>query len=164
MITSCGFTPIHKKHTTINDGTLKEIDVNNFLESINVEESTKDIANQQLASVLAKKLSFNSQQREKKYRLHTAVTTKIYEIAVQQNREATRYNQHVSAEYILTDIETFKIVNQDTIELTGSYDLNESEYATLVAERDTRKHLINQLSQELKIRLVQYYFSKKAQK
>lgn len=153
-IASCGFKPVYKKQDQASTSPIET-----FLAAIEVAPNNSAIDSQQLISAVSKKLNPNHKNVPTQYRLDITVQTASYELAIQQNREATRYNQRVTVHIKLTDNMQQKTLFTDNVSLTGSYDLNESEYATFIAERDTKNRIIEQLGEEVKSQLIQYYYT-----
>ena len=73
---------------------------------------------------------------------------------------ATRTDLEITANYLLTDIKNGEILIKETTASTSSFDVVESVYATIVAEKDAREKSLNVLSDNIFTNLVIFFKNK----
>ena len=72
------------------------------------------------------------------------------ELAVRKNAFATRVNYGLTAQYQLMDAETKEAVFTGGGRVVGSYNISQSEYATLIAARDARAKAVREMSENIR--------------
>ena len=138
MLLSCGYKPIHQKNLQVSEDLL----------SISVK-NIKDRPGQILKNSLINKLNPEGQRTIKKYNLIVELSESKTELGIRKDMSATRTDLEISVKYILRDIENSNILLEGNKKSVSSYDVVESVYATLVAEKEARKNGINVLSDDI---------------
>ena len=140
---SCGFTPVYKKG---------ENSLINKLSSIKIEKIA-GMDGQELRSRLADKLNPNGNVSQKLYKLKITLFREYKAIGIQQDREATRFNVIIKANYKLYNIKNNKVIDSGDVRVLGSYDIVDSQYASFVSEQDTIYKAVSELAEDIKTRL-----------
>jgi len=154
---ACGFTPVYRSI----DGSGGELITD--LQSISVDEIAFGRAGQILKTDL-ERLFGDNQYAHKKYRLHIDLEKRKEGIAIEKNREVTRYNIIITAKYELIKNDGGKVVNKGNSQITGSYDAFESDYATYAAEEDTIIRIVRELAKDIRFRLASSFLDSNKKK
>ncbi len=149
LISNCGYEPIYQKNLETSQDLL----------SVSVK-NIKDRSGQILRNSLINKLNPEGKREIKKYNLIIELSESKTELGVRKDMSATRTDLEISIKYILRDIENSNIILQGNKKSISSYDVVESVYATLIAEKDARKKGIEILSDDIYTDLT-IFFKKK---
>lgn len=149
LFSSCGYEPIHSKNTNIS----KE------LSSVSIK-NIKNRSGQILRNTLLNKLNPDRKREIIKYRLIIEISESKTNLAYRKDMSATRQDLEVFAKYFLKNAKTEEIVLKDEASSISSYDVVESIYATLIAEKDARERNLEVIGDEIYINLV-IFFKKK---
>ena len=140
----CGFQPLYGTQATgSTPAEFAQIKV----------EPIVDRLGQQLHNHLLTILNPDGRPAAPRYRMNTTLTEGIASLGVRKSAFATRANLTVNSNYRLTDTETGKIILSDQTSITVSYNILESEFATLMAEKDARSRAVRELAESIRIRL-----------
>ncbi len=103
--------------------------------------------------------AFNPKPRTQKprYLLKTRVSHSTASLAVKKSAFATRANLTVTAFFQLLNAATAKSIYSATRSITVSYNILDSEYATLAAKKDARIRAVSELSEDIRIQLGVYF-------
>ena len=148
VLQGCGFRPLYGDQSTGGSS--------NQLALIKVEP-IKDRIGQLLWNHL--RTAFNSKPRTQKarYFLKTRVNVSTKSIGVQKTAFATRANLTVTASFQLLNMATTQPIYSASRSITVSYNILDSEYATLAAEKDARIRAVRELSEDIRIQLGVYF-------
>ena len=149
IFTGCGYESIYSKNVYKNKDLL----------SISVK-NIKDRSGQILRNSLLNNLNPDRERVIKKYKLIVEISESKTSLAYRKDMSATRTDLEVTVNYLLTDIKNGEILLKETITSTSSFDVVESVYATIVAEKDAMKKILNVLSDNIFTNLV-IFFKKK---
>ena len=144
----CGFRPLYGEPTPgVSSAEFALIKV----------EPIKDRIGQLLRNHL--RTAFNPKPRTQKprYLLKTRVSQSTASLAVRKSAFATRANLTVAANFHLLNAATAKPLFSETRSITVSYNILDSEYATLAAEKDARNRAVKELSEDIRIQLSVYF-------
>ncbi len=144
LLGACGFRPLYGDHTA--GGAPSE------LAMIKVE-AIPDRVGQQLHNHLLTTLNPRGRPRKTRYILKTRVKETTASLAVRKSAFATRANLTVKADYNLTTPAGGKTLFSASSSITVSYNILDSEFATLMAEKDARARAIREISEDIRIRL-----------
>ncbi|MEM7617464.1 MAG: LPS assembly lipoprotein LptE, partial [Pseudomonadota bacterium] len=97
---------------------------------------------------------YNQSNVTKKYILSVTLNKKIEAVGIQPDRDATRYNVVIIANYKLRHIENNKIIDDASMKIIGSYDAVDSEYSTFIADRNTSNRIMQELANDIKSRII----------
>ena len=149
FFSNCGFEPIYSSHNKSNEELL-HISVKNI----------KDRAGQILKNDLSKKLNPQNKKTITKYYLFVDLSENIEETGIRKDMSATRANLKINAEYKLLTVKDAEIILKSSIEALSSYDIVESIYATIIAEKDARNKGLKIISDSIINELAIYFNNK----
>lgn len=153
LLGACGFQPLHaKRGGRAAAADLATIYVNRI----------QDRAGQQLRNHLLDILTPRGSPREPRYYLSVNLTESIQELAVRKDSFATRANFQLSATYQLTDAKSKRSLLVSGSRVVSGYNISQSEFATLIAEKDARSKAVQQISEDIRSRLGVYFFDRAA--
>lgn len=148
---SCGFTPVYGKKS---DNVLEK------LSEINLSNVTGDDAHL-LKNELQNFLNPKGQNNKAKYNLTVHVSRTMEAQDIQINTAVTRWRIKMKAQYKLTDVTKNKVIVSNWVLREGEFDKVTSEFATYVSEKEANKNIINELAQEIRLRISSYIKSNK---
>ena len=148
VLQGCGFRPLYGDPST--GGSSAEF-------ALIKVEPIKDRIGQLLRNHL--RTAFNPKPRTQKprYLLKTRVSQSTASLAVRKSAFTTRANLTVTANFHLLNAATAKPLFSATRSITISYNILDSEYATLAAVKDARMRAIRELSEEIRTQLGVYF-------
>ena len=149
IFTSCGYEPIYSK----NGNTNKE------LLSISVQ-NIKNRPGQILRNTLLNQLNPERERVITKYRLIVEISESKSSLAYRRDMSATRTDLKVTANYLLKDIKNGEILLKQEVKSISSFDVVESVYATLIAEKDVREKNLKVISNDIYTNLVIFFKNK----
>jgi len=123
----CGFHPLYgdSGDTTQNAEKLAAIYVDPIPERLGYE----------LRNTLIDLFDSSGRPSEDSYRLHVTLTQKSQGVAVQNDAAITRFNDTLTVTYVLSDMKG-TVITQGSETGLSAYNVVESPYATLTAQRD----------------------------
>lgn len=143
-MTGCGFRPLYGNHATGSART-------DFLQ---IEIATiKDREGQLLRNELVRRLYGSSARHVPAYRLVTKLSESKTSLAVQKNAFATRSNLVMTADFLLQEAATGQAVFTGASRVTVSFNILDSEFASLLGEKNARERGIRELSEDIRVRL-----------
>lgn len=90
---------------------------------------------------------------EAKHRLKIALADERRGLAIQDDASITRYNYRLTADWALVTLGSDKAVAQGRAETTASYNVVDSEYATLVARKDAEERAAREIAEQIKLKI-----------
>jgi len=148
-LTACGFHPLYGK---ANPEVVPE------LAAVKID-SIADRSGQQLRNMLYAKMNPKGEPANPKYVLRTELEENTQALAVQIDEVATRANLLVDATYVMSDLQTGKVLFRQAVRATTSYDIVQNEFANLSAQADAKKRALRQISDEISTQL-SFYFAR----
>lgn len=142
VLGACGFEPLHARRAG-QPAAASE------LASIRVGH-IRDRLGQQLRNHLFDILTPRGRPAVPRYILSVRLTESKQELAIRKNAFATRVNYGLTASYQLIDVETKKRVFTGNGRVVGSYNISQSEYATLIAAKDARTQAVREMSENIR--------------
>lgn len=112
---------------------------------------------QQLRNFLLDRLNPRGEPATAIYDLTIALEESRENLAIRKDETATRANLTLRANYVLERAATGEILVEGFIRSVTSYDIVDSDFATLSAESDARKRAVREISEDIKIRLGIYF-------
>ena len=149
MSSSCGYEPIYSKN----------INTNKELLSISIK-NIKNRSGQILRNTLLNQLNPERERVLIKYRLIIEISESSTSLGYRRDRSATRTDLEVTAKYLLKNVKNDEIILKEDVKSISSFDVVESVYATLVAEKDAREKSLKIISDNIYTNLV-IFFKKK---
>lgn len=153
-VAACGFRPLY--------GTRGGGSTPDQFAQIRIEP-IKDRVGQQLHNHLLTALNPDGRPVRPRYTMRTNIFESTTSLAVRKSAFATRANLQVRANYAVTDVATGKNIFDGESAITVSYNILDSEYATLAAEKDARARAVRELAEDMRIRLGIFFSSQYAQ-
>ena len=149
IFTSCGYEPIYSKNANTNK-VLLSISVQNI----------KNRSGQILRNTLLNQLNPERERVITKYRLIVEIFESKTSLAYRRDMSATRTDLKITANYLLKDIKNGKILLKQEAKSISSFDVVESVYATLIAEKDVREKNLKVISNDIYPNLVIFFKNK----
>jgi LPS-assembly lipoprotein len=149
IFTSCGYEPIYSKNANTNKELL----------SISVQ-NIKNRPGQILRNTLLNQLNPERERVITKYRLIVEIFESKSSLAYRKDMSATRTDLEVTANYLLKDIKNGEILLKQEAKSISSFDVVESVYATLIAEKDVREKNLKVISNDIYTNLVIFFKNK----
>jgi len=115
-----------------------------------------DRIGQQLHNRLLRLLHPRGRAKSYLYRLTASLKENTTSLAVKKSAFATRGNLTVTAEFSLLNAATGQSLLSANNAISVSYNIFGSEFETLVAEKDARLRAVNELAEEIRVRLGVY--------
>ena len=148
ILPGCGFRPLYGNPSS--GGFSPEL-------ALIKVEPIKDRIGQMLRNHLRTTLNPKTRPKKPLYLLKTDVSEGTASLAVRKSAFATRANLKVMASFQLLNAATGKIMHRASRSITVSYNILDSEYATLAAEKDARIRAVRELSEEIRTQLGVYF-------
>ena len=149
IFTSCGYEPIYSKNANTNKELL----------SISVQ-NIKNRPGQILRNTLLNQLNPERERVITKYRLIVEIFESKTSLGYRRDMSATRTDLKITANYLLKDIKNGEILLKQEAKSISSFDVVESVYATLIAEKDVREKNLKVISNDIYTNLVFFFRNK----
>ncbi|MBI1210263.1 MAG: hypothetical protein GC190_02270 [Alphaproteobacteria bacterium] len=91
------------------------------------------------------------------YRLSIRLEEQKEGLAIQQDTRITRYNYNLTAKYELKDAVSGRILDHGISRAIAPYNVVDSQFATLSAERDAQERAAREVGEDIRIRLGLYF-------
>ena len=150
--TGCGFQPLYgggERNPTVAE--LNRVEIGQIPERVGQELRNNLIDGMSSAPTGAPAL----------YHLSVEINLSRSALAIQFDDSSTRYNLTMVAAFSLSDLATGQVVYHNGIRATGSYNVVDSDYATLVSEQDAEKRAAREISDEI-VTLIAVFFSRRS--
>ncbi len=152
-LTGCGFKPIYaKKNTT---GNLAVVESFSQVRIGNIPNRE----GQFLRNILVDKIYTKGYPNKVKYFLTVGIIENKYSYGIKTDAVATRANIRFTANFILTEASTNKVLLKAPIYVNSSYNILDSSYETFVAEKDAKERALTEVANNIVHRL-SIFFSK----
>jgi len=149
LFASCGYEPIYSKNVYSNKELL----------SISVQ-NIKDRSGQILRNSLLNQLNPERKRVIIKYKLTVEISESRSSLAYRRDMSASRADLEIIGNYLLTNIKSGEILLKQEIKSISSFDVVESVYATLTAEKDARNKNLQIISDDIFTNLVIFFKNK----
>jgi LPS-assembly lipoprotein len=147
---ACGFQPLYQRDQT-------GIAVSTAFESIRVRPIA-DRVGQELRNHLYDALTPKGQPINPAWELDVTLDESIQMISVEQTSFSTRANLELTGLYSLKFIANTEVLGHEgAVTVISSYNIFDSEYATLVAERDARSRAVMILCNDIRRQLAIWF-------
>ncbi len=137
----CGFQPIHSARSYASAANLSLVEI----------ALIPDRLGQMLRNELLDQ--FRPRAKGTQFVLSVQLTESIQNLGVQLNSIATRANLRVSASYSVKRIADNQSMVQGSLLSINSYNILKSDFATLAAEADARRHAVREIARRLQNRV-----------
>jgi LPS-assembly lipoprotein len=146
--TGCGFKPIHASG---KQGLPRHV-----LANIEIAP-TKDRRGQFLYNRLLDRLNPQGEPADPLFRLVTTLDETIERVGFKKNEFATRANLRMQAHYSLLSLVTGATLISNRRSVVASYNILNSDFATLSSENEARQSSIRELADEIVTRVNIYF-------
>ena len=116
-----------------------------------------DRIGQQMHNLLRDKLNPDGQPGSPAYVLQVSLTESIEELGIRKDETATRANLRLIANFTLFDARTGARLLGGQSRSINSYNILESQFATLFSENDARDRSLRDVSDDIRTRLGVYF-------
>ena len=158
VVSSCGFRPLYAPPSE----DVEQRGVYAFGEFRRVIiENIPDREGQYLRNELVRLLQPAGRSGEANYVLRVRLTEVTQNLAVQKSAVATRANLRVTGDFTLAQINEEAEPFSDSASSSSGYNIFQSEFQTLMAEKGARERALDDLAQQIRIRLAGYLTSPK---
>lgn len=130
------------------------------LRSIDVDP-LRGPAGQELRNALIDRLAPEGVAGPKRYRLSIVLDRRTEPLAIQFDDTITRFNLSLTAAFALLDLATGRVIYRDSARSEGSFNVVDSEFATLISEQDAEKRAAREVSEQIRT-LLSVFFSRAA--
>jgi LPS-assembly lipoprotein len=139
-LSACGFRPLYATDTTVGG-------MSQYYAQVFVEPSNQ----------LMDTLTPAGTPQSAAYRLSIKLEAAKEGLAIQEDTRITRYNYNLIAKYELKDAVTGEVLDKGTTRAIAAYNVVESQFATLSAERDAQERAAREVGEDIRIRLGLYF-------
>jgi LPS-assembly lipoprotein len=148
LLAGCGFEPLYgsRGQGSRVDSALSEIRI----------APIKDRAGQQLYNYLLDRLNPRGAPDRPRFILTTTLAISKVELGIERDETATRAKLSLSANFSLRNAADNAVVYAGSSQSTNSFNIVESDFATLSAEKDAIDRAARVVSEEIKTRLGLY--------
>lgn len=154
LVCACGFRPLYLKQGE-DQGVAADLTRVRVLNVI-ATDRLDDRLGQKLQNLLRERLNPDGRTARPLYRLAMTLKVTKERTGVQITEEATRARLRVNATFRLTDAAGKELLTSGSAKSVNSYNIVESEFATLSAENDAADRAIREISEEIRLRLGLY--------
>jgi len=150
---ACGFRPLYAPPNEDTKG--QSVYAFDELQRV-IIANIPDREGQYLRNALVRLLHPNGRRGEAQLILKISLTESTNSLAVQRSAEATRANLTVKGSVQLRRISGGGDVHSDLVSSSSGYNIFRSEFQTLMAEKGARERALDDLAQQIRIRLAAY--------
>jgi LPS-assembly lipoprotein len=143
LLSGCGFRPLYLKDRQSPQPELAAIAISPII----------DRKGQILRNLLLDQLSPKGQPVHPVFVLDASVNSTIRNLGIRRNDRATRALFGVTVTYALRRKQDSARIYSGSSYASSGYDILDSDFATLVAERDALQHSLEAIAQDIKLRL-----------
>jgi LPS-assembly lipoprotein len=145
-LASCGFQPLYgSKGVSGSDAVA-------HLAAVRISP-IPDRSGQLLRNALRDKLTPRGKHARAVYQLDVSLEESRSDLVILQDATSTFAKMRISAKYVLNDTASGRPLTRGTSESTTVFNIVESEFANLNAQSDARARAVNQISDDIRLRL-----------
>lgn len=153
VLQACGFEPLYQRHQAGSGA-------GNEFANIRINP-VADRVGQELRNHLYDSLTPLGPPENPAWALSVTLGESIEKISVEQTSFSTRANLRLTGSYTLSSVgSTDPVTHENSVSAISSYNILDSEYATLVAERDARSRAVLILSNDIRRQLAIWFNSR----
>jgi len=154
-LAACGFQPLYMKESP-DSGVAVDL---TRIRVLNVQTAVPefDRLGQILHGMLVQRLNPDGTRSETIYRLETDLYVRRERTGIQITEEATRARLTISARFTLIAPGKGGTLYSGTEQSVNSYNIVDSQFATLSAENDAARRAIREISEAIRLRLGLYF-------
>ena len=140
LLTGCGFAPVYREDSSNS--------VRQYLAQIEVAQ-IDGYRGLQLRNRLNEKTSPTGAVDAPRFRLSVSLESSTEAVLIQLNNTATRQNLRMKASFTLTDLSNGATVFKGNSVSVGSYNVVETEFATISAEDNATERAVREIGEEI---------------
>lgn len=159
-LAACGFKPLYMKEAH-DPGVAADLSSIRVL-NVRANAPEHDRLSQQMHNLLLQRLNPEGAPARPLYRLQTSIAVTKERTGIQITEEATRARLTVAANFSLYDAGSNKVIFSGSELSTNSYNIADSQFATLNAESDAARRAVREISESIRIRLGLYFQSQES--
>lgn len=159
ILSGCGFRPLYAPPQEDQSG--KSVYAFDLLKQIAID-NIPDREGQYLRNQLIQLMQPSGRGAETKYVLKVILRETKRDLAVKRSAIATRANLQIAGEFLLSPVDSAGTIESGTVFTSSGYNINQSEFQTLMAEKGARERALDDLAQQMRIRLAAVLTSSEA--
>ena len=140
---ACGFRPLYSEAGGANSKALASVSI----------AQINDRSGQKLRNFLLERMAPGTSGRKSLYTLKIKLQESKTIKNIRKDKSVTRANLSIAADFILTPKVGNRAVFKGTVLSTNSYNVLDSGFATLSAEKDARNRALRSLAEEIRLRV-----------
>ncbi|MEL7030083.1 MAG: LPS assembly lipoprotein LptE, partial [Pseudomonadota bacterium] len=148
-LSACGFQPLYAERTGPAADALRQIAVPPI--------DDPDPAGWLVRRDLERRLDPNAQAADPAYRLDVRLSERRTPLGIQIDASVTRYNYRLTGNFRLVDLADGATLVSGNSESISSYNVVNSQFATLAAEEDAREKAAQQLGADIQLQLALFF-------
>ena len=153
LLEACGFRPLYgSRETGAAAAELAAVEIKPISERVG----------QQLHNLLLDRINPRGRPGNPRYILKITLTQGIERLAVRKTAFSTRANLRLTATFSLAPAGGGEALVSGIILAISSYNILNSEFATLTSEKDARSRATGQLAEDIRTRLAVFFTQRKA--
>ncbi|MCG8544078.1 MAG: LPS assembly lipoprotein LptE [Alphaproteobacteria bacterium] len=160
-VAACGFRPLYKKDA--DDPGVRADFAQIKVLNVRPENRRNDRLGQKMHNILLDRLNPDGQPARPAYRLDVAIRVSKARTGIQITDEATRARLTITASFKLYSRTGNTPLFEGSERSENSYNVVESEFATLSAETDAADRAVREISDAIKLRLGIYFQRRRAE-
>lgn len=149
-VAACGFRPLYAPPA--EDVSGEGVYAFDIFKSIAIE-NIQDREGQYFRNELVRLLHPGGRSGVARYRLDVKLQESTANLAVQRSAVATRANLTIAAQFVLRDLQEGTTTVSGGVKTISGYNIFQSEFQTLMAEKGARERALEDLAQQLRTRL-----------
>lgn len=149
-LAACGFQPLYGSRDRGGPGAVEA------LAQVAVDP-IRDRLGQVLRNNLVDRLSTTGEPERPRYRLTVALAVGKEGLAITKDESITRFNLRINASFVLREVGSNAEVTRGTSRTIAAYNVVESQFATLSAEKDAEIRAARELSDDIRTRLAVFF-------
>ncbi len=154
-VAGCGFRPLYMKNEA-DPGVTAEFAQIKIL-NVRATLPKYDRAGQEMHNLLRQRLNPDGAPARPLYLLESQLTVTVARTGIQITDEATRARMTANTAFSLRDAATKKVLFHGSEQSVNSYNVADSQYATLSAENDAVQRAVREISDAIRLRLAIYF-------
>jgi LPS-assembly lipoprotein len=149
-LSACGFRPLYGT-SSIPEGAA------NAFAAVRIEPigptNDSDRIGYLVTNALDEALHKPGLRAETRHILKISLADERRGLAIQDDASITRYNYRLSADWLLVAVGADSAAASGRAETTASYNVVDSEYATLVARKDAEERAAREIAEQIKLKI-----------
>ena len=151
LLGGCGFQPMYQKHDA-SDAVVDDLAQIEILNPIDPDKHD-DRMGQKVKNLLLDRLNPKGRPRDPFYTLILSIRVTKSELGLRITEEATRAKLSVSVDYTLNEKKTDAVLFRENARSVNSYNIVDSDYATLSAETNAKNRGAREVADLIKLQL-----------